>query len=209
MAPRTLDDDDLLDRLTGVFRSAGYEGASLSDLSAATGLQRSSLYHRFPGGKAQMAAEVVRRVGNAVMDVAFAPLEHAHPTVAEVQAVGRSLSTFYADGAISCLLDTMSLRDHASTAAGGTVDGAVDNELADALAAATQRWIQAFAGVASAAGADQGEARARAEDAIAAIEGALVLRRLTGDGAAFARAIARLPTALMGDTRSTKRSRRN
>ncbi|MCU1367567.1 MAG: Transcriptional regulator, TetR family, partial [Ilumatobacteraceae bacterium] len=200
MTPRTLDHEALLDRLTGVFRSAGYEGASLSDLSSATGLQRSSLYHRFPGGKAQMAAEVVRRVGNAGMDAAFAPLDHAQPTVADVEAVGRSLTAFYADGAISCLLDTMSLRDHSWAATGG--------EVADALAATAQRWIEAFAGVASSAGATPGEARARAEDAIAAIEGALVLRRVTGDGAAFARAIARLPTALMGDTKSTKSTKR-
>lgn len=203
MPARTLDDDDLLDRLADVFRAAGYEGASLRDLSSATGLQRSSLYHRFPGGKAQMAAEVVRRVGAAGMDAVFAPLDHPHEpvTVADVEAVGRSLAAFYADGSASCLLDTMSLRDHASPAAGDAVG--------EALAATAQRWIKAFAGVATSAGAEAGEALARAEDAIAAIEGALVLCRVTGDRAAFDRAIARLPTALIGGTKQTKHTKRS
>ena len=44
-----VNEDELLDRLTDVFRTYGYEGASLSKISEATGLQRASLYHRFPG----------------------------------------------------------------------------------------------------------------------------------------------------------------
>ena len=43
-------DNQLLDKLTEVFRLYGYEGASLSRISKVTGLQRASLYHRFPGG---------------------------------------------------------------------------------------------------------------------------------------------------------------
>src|SRR5687767_7960924 len=61
--PPLVSDKELLERLTGVFRRHGYDGASLSVIAAATGLQRSSLYHRFPGGKEQMAAEVARALG--------------------------------------------------------------------------------------------------------------------------------------------------
>ena len=45
----TVDDDELLEKLTKVFTSYGYDGASLTILSSATGLKRASLYHRFPG----------------------------------------------------------------------------------------------------------------------------------------------------------------
>jgi len=48
-------DAQLTDALTDVFRTYGYEGATLSRISEATGLQRASLYHRFPGGKEAMA----------------------------------------------------------------------------------------------------------------------------------------------------------
>ncbi|MEP7000146.1 MAG: helix-turn-helix domain-containing protein, partial [bacterium] len=40
--------DEVLDRLLDTFRDRGYEGASLAELSAATGLMKSSLYHYFP-----------------------------------------------------------------------------------------------------------------------------------------------------------------
>ncbi|MEM8810542.1 MAG: TetR/AcrR family transcriptional regulator, partial [Cyanobacteria bacterium P01_G01_bin.38] len=41
--------DAAIAKLTPVFRRYGYEGASLSMLSKATGLGKASLYHHFPG----------------------------------------------------------------------------------------------------------------------------------------------------------------
>jgi len=55
----SVDDAVLQARLLAVFRENGYAGAYLSTLSAATGLQRASLYHRFPEGKPAMAAAVL------------------------------------------------------------------------------------------------------------------------------------------------------
>jgi TetR/AcrR family transcriptional regulator, lmrAB and yxaGH operons repressor len=183
-------DAQLLGRLTDVFRSAGFDGASLSDLAIATGLQKSSLYHRFPGGKAQMAAEVAERLGTGDVEQALAPLFADGPIEARVQHVGRSLTAFYEGGAKSCLLDTMSI-------------GAAGADAQRALAAAANRWIQAFAHVAAESGADQAEALVRAQDAIAAIEGALVLARVTGNTQPFTRAIQQLPAVLLGAGRTT------
>ena len=64
MPPRIVSEDQLLDSLVGVFGDRGYDAASLSDIASATGLQKSSLYHRFPGGKQQMATEVADRIGS-------------------------------------------------------------------------------------------------------------------------------------------------
>jgi AcrR family transcriptional regulator len=47
---------DTLPTLAEVFREHGYEDASLSLLSQATGLGKGSLYHFFPGGKEEMAS---------------------------------------------------------------------------------------------------------------------------------------------------------
>jgi len=52
--------DALLRQLGQVFRERGYEGATLTQLAAATGLGKASLYHHFPGGKAEMADVLVR-----------------------------------------------------------------------------------------------------------------------------------------------------
>ena len=45
--PREFDPDDALSRITPVFWEKGYEGSSLHDLEAATGLNRQSLYRAF------------------------------------------------------------------------------------------------------------------------------------------------------------------
>jgi len=55
MRPKKVLDETILKGLAEVFRSKGYEGASLKDLSEATGLKKASLYHRFPNGKSEMA----------------------------------------------------------------------------------------------------------------------------------------------------------
>ncbi len=56
MRAPTVTRDEVIERLAGVFRSSGFERATLTELSRASGLQRSSLYHLFPGGKAQRIA---------------------------------------------------------------------------------------------------------------------------------------------------------
>ena len=195
MSPRLVADSQLLDRLTDVFRSAGFDGASLSDLAAAAGLQKSSLYHRFPGGKEQMATEVIERLGNTSVASALSALDSKEPVRTCVERVGRALTTFYEGGAKSCLLDTMSL-------------GGAGSNAEAALAAAAGIWIKAFERVAAATGVKPAIAKARAQDAIAAVEGALVLARVTGDRRPFARAIQRLPDVLLGtETHNSKNTK--
>jgi TetR/AcrR family transcriptional repressor of lmrAB and yxaGH operons len=190
MPSRLVSDNDLLDRLTGVFRDVGFDGASLSDIATATGLQKSSLYHRFPDGKAQMATEVLQRLADEIIVAALAPLERDRPIEERVRQVGKTLIAFYEGGTKSCLLDTMSF-------------GAGGSDSKTAVAAAATRWIDGFARVARASGARPAVAIARAQDAIASIEGGLVLARATNDTGAFLRAIERLPDVLLGPSTGT------
>ena len=185
MAPRLVSSDELIDRLTVLFRRVGYEAASLVEIAAATGLQKSSIYHRFPGGKEQMAKEVAEASGRRFSEHVLAPLRSNAPVDERIGAVARNLDSFYEAGARSCLLDTMSLGDPGA----GTTE---------ALAAAASAWIRAFATVAREAGATSTVALARAQEAVAGIEGALVLARVTGDKRPFARALKRLPEILLG-----------
>ena len=64
----------VLPQLGEVFRAHGYEGASLSLITASTGLGKGSLYHLFPGGKAQMAKEVLTEIDQWFEREVFAPL---------------------------------------------------------------------------------------------------------------------------------------
>ena len=183
MPSRTVSDRDLVERLGALFRTTGFDGATLSQIATATGLQKSSLYHRFPDGKQQMAAEAAGDVAQEFATDVLAPLGSDRPVRERVEEVGRRLRTFYERGARNCLLDVLSVGDPGAAAS-------------SALAAAAAGWTKAFARIASEAGADGATATARAQDAIASIEGALVLARVTGDRRPFSRAIERLPDVL-------------
>ncbi len=154
------------------------------DIAAATGLQKSSLYHRFPGGKQQMAAEVAAATGALFATNLLAPLGSEAPLRDRVVAVGANLASFYEQGHVPCLLDVLSL-------------GGPGQAAADRLHQAALAWLDAFAAIARLAGADGATAMQRAQDAIAAIEGGLVLTRVTGDNRAFLRAVERLPDTLL------------
>src|SRR6185295_9766806 len=56
-----------------LFREQGYSGTGFRDVIAHSGAPRGSIYHHFPGGKSQLAAETVRYAG----DVVAARLERA------------------------------------------------------------------------------------------------------------------------------------
>jgi AcrR family transcriptional regulator len=187
MASRLVSDSDLLDRLGLLFRANGYDGSSLGDIATATGLQKSSLYHRFPGGKQQMASDVAGTVGTHFAEGVLAPLSGPGTPHERLAQVAERLDEFYDGGRRSCLLDTLSINDP------GT-------EATTALGLAAEGWIAAFAGVARAEGLGRAEARRRAEDAVASIEGALVLARVTGNVTPFARCLARLPSLLLGSS---------
>jgi TetR/AcrR family transcriptional repressor of lmrAB and yxaGH operons len=51
MARKVADRGDVIAALAKTFHEHGYAGASLSEITARTGLGRDSLYHFFPDGK--------------------------------------------------------------------------------------------------------------------------------------------------------------
>jgi AcrR family transcriptional regulator len=181
-APK-ITDEDLLQRLTRVFQNHGFEGASLSRISEATGLEKASLYHRFPGGKDQMAEAVLAHVGRWFVEKLLAPLHETGPVAARIRETGRRIQAFYEDGRRSCVLDTLSLRDGSRA-------------LHEAVGRTYAAWRDSFAAAAREAGLPAGLARRRAEEAIMSVHGALVLARATGDTKPFVRAVAGLPDLL-------------
>src|SRR5687767_10224005 len=106
--PQTVPDDELFDRLAEVFRVAGFEGASLGALADGAQLRRASLYHRFPGGKTQMAEAVMGRV-RAHFERAVAPMTSDPDVAAGVAESARRISQIYGDGLLPCVLDTLTL----------------------------------------------------------------------------------------------------
>ncbi len=183
MAHRTIADDELLDRALDLFRTYGVEGVSLSQLSEAVGLEKASLYHRFPGGKDEIVRAVVARVDQWFAQHVVAPLQAESSPRRRVAVVVEQLRAFYAGGDKSCITDVLSL------------PGA-DGELAAALKSAMQAWLKAFAEIARESGLPRGLAQTRAEDAIVRIQGALVLSRVLGNTQPFQRVLKLLPQML-------------
>ncbi|MEJ2858254.1 MULTISPECIES: TetR/AcrR family transcriptional regulator [unclassified Saccharothrix] len=182
--PPTVHDDELYDRLAEVFRTTGYEGASLGALAESTGLKRASLYHRFPDGKAQMAEAVLARV-ERLFDELLEPLRTDPDPRSGIVRTAERISEFYGGGLLSCVLDTLPL------------SGAPD-AVRQRAAQVAEVWISAMADAACRAGRAPEEARAAAEDAFAWAEGGLVYGRLFGDGGPFKRALDRMPDLLLG-----------
>lgn len=173
----------LLEKIAEVFRLYGYEGASIRLLSEATGLERASLYHRFPGGKEEMATAIIARTC-AWFDLnVFAPLGAAGAPTEKIRRVAANLREFYRRGVLWCVLDTMTL-------GGGT------EAIRGSIRAAYTAWHDAFAKVAREAGMPPPGARLRAQQALIEIEGSLVVARVTGDSKPFLRVVRNLPVLL-------------
>ena len=183
--PTKIESNDVVDRLTEVFRTVGYDGATLSKLSQATGLQRASLYHRFPGGKKEMAETVLSCAGTWVQTNILGPLSGPAGPEERLQRMTKKLDTFYCGGDASCLLDSLSFGD------GGDIFQAH-------IKSAFSSWIKAFTRlVVEATGCYKTRARQRAEDAVIRIQGALVLGRGTGNTEPFRRVLRTLPEVLL------------
>lgn len=182
--PKLVSDAKLVDGLLAMFRRNGFEGTSLSDLRDATGLGRSSLYHRFPNGKQDMAVAALEETIRHFSEVVFSARNYECSVATRVESIAQALSLFYDEGRLPCLLETLSV-------------GSPPERIVDLTRHAIQAWIDTFTALAAEAGACQVTAAERATDAVASIEGSLVIARTTGSTEAFNRAIATLPARLL------------
>lgn len=170
---------DVLPVLGEVFREHGYEGASLSVITRATGLGKGSLYHFFPGGKEEMAAAVLAEIDGWFEAHVFRPLAGGAPPAEAVAAMIDAVDAYFAQGRRVCLIGAFALAD-------------TRDRFADRVRAYFARWTEALADALVRAGHPPPEARARAEDAVGGIQGALVLARALDDPAVFGRTLDRL-----------------
>jgi len=183
-----LSKDEVLERLLRTFRDRGYEGASLAELAAATGLVKSSLYHYFPGGKRDMAEQVLAHLDRQLAAAVYDPLRSPRPAAAKLDALLDALDAFYEGGRRACLLERLC----------ASVDRAAFRR---PLRRAFTTWMEAVEAICVEAGLPKPVARARAEELVVRIEGALIVCAGTGDCGVFARTIRDLRSALLKPAR--------
>lgn len=175
---------ELLSRLGEVFRAHGYEGASLALITQATGLGKGSLYHYFPGGKAQMAEEVLAEIGGWFETHIYAPLRRADDPALAITEMLAGVDGYFRSGQRVCLVGVIAL-------------GASRDAFAAPVNDYFARWHDAFAALLRRMGATPAIAQRRSEDALVTIQGALVLARARNDAGIFGRALADLKQRLM------------
>ena len=181
----TIPEEELIARLSRVFREVGYEGTTLSMLEEATGLKKASLYHRFPNGKEQMANEVLDNAQQWMEEHILTPLRGSAAPRARIDAMMTSLDQFYSGGKQACLLNMLSS------------SRIQDGPFTKSIRRMFEAWIDALSTVARDAGADPKMARLRAERVIMLLQGSLVLSRGVGSTDPFRKFLKSIPSELL------------
>lgn len=166
--------------LMSVFRTKGYEGTSLNDLAVATGLQKASLYHRFPGGKKEIAEAVLVYARGWIENNVRQVLEDSNemPAIRLARALD-NIRELYGNGKETCILRALSM-DQGLSLFG---DGVQQN---------MEEWISGFYRLGIDLGLEHEDAREKAEDTLIMVQGSLVVGKGVGNDSVFDRAIRHL-----------------
>lgn len=186
-AKRILTDREAaLPALAEAFRQHGFEGASLSVLSKATGLGKGSLYNFFPGGKEEMMEAVLSDVERWFADAIFAPLEQDEDPANAIFAMFERVTTYFQSGRRVCIV-------------GGLGLNTAGNSFAAVVRQYFSRWIAALAQCLERGKIPPTRAKFLAETTVSGIQGAIVLSRALGETAAFERIATNLRSSLLGE----------
>lgn len=180
--------ESLLPPLAQVFRERGYEGATLTQLSAATGLGKASLYHHFPGGKAEMAEVLVRQAIADAERLAFGRLYGALPASDRLNAFVDGFAAYLEQSGGVCLLGVLAL-------------GSARDSHGTQITAQFRDWQAALGRTLEEGGAKSKRAARLAAEAINVLYGAQLAARLLDDPDQINRSLKRLRRRLTGAVR--------
>lgn len=161
--------DEIVTVVFDLFRRNGYDAVSIADISAATGLGKSSLYHHFPGGKPDLAEAVADFASGLMRAKLFDRLTGAEDFADKIRGMAAFVSEMYAGGGAPCLISSLMISPTAGAKAIATVRAVMTD------------WIAALAQAIGAEGVAAGDAKRRAVAALVEIQGGLVVARATGD----------------------------
>ncbi len=180
MRPQKINDLELLDGMLNVFRSKGYEGTSLNDLAISSGLQKASLYHRFPKGKKQIASAVLNYANEALHKNIYEILSNnTIPTNQRILKVIENIDSFYEGGKTACILRSISLNTGIELF-GSTIKSTMEE------------WINAFTTFGKEIGFNEELAIENAKETLIIIQGTLVVSRGVEDITIFKRGLSKI-----------------
>jgi AcrR family transcriptional regulator len=173
MRPQKVNNQDLVESLMSVIQSKGYEGASLNDLANSTGLQKASLYYRFPNGKKEITTAVLTYVEEWVKKNILLLLSDTEikPTN-RLKKVIVNIDTLYDGGKKICVLRAL------------TMDSNMEL-FGKQLGLIMTDWITGFTNLGISFGLSKKEAKAKAEQTLILVQGSLVISKAMSTVAPF------------------------
>lgn len=166
----------ILDTAQRIMQTVGYNGLSFRDVAAEVGIKSASVHYHFPT-KAQLAVAVTRRYTDNLVNI-VAGLSAQHPSPADTLAayVGIFRNTVGQTGRI-CLCGMLAAEADA-------VPPEVQEEVRRFIDLNVD-WLSGIIAHASDVAAAKGDARDQALALFAALEGAMLIARGSGDFSRF------------------------
>lgn len=157
-----------------LFQEKGYAATGLNEILTLAGAPKGSLYHHFPGGKAELGAAAMRGAGALLRETLQARRTATGDAAGAVEAFADDLAGWLESSGFTrgCPIATVALEQTPGEGA-----------LPEAIRGAFSRTIDRVAEMIEADGAEPARARSLAMTALAALEGAMILARIEGDGA--------------------------
>jgi TetR/AcrR family transcriptional repressor of lmrAB and yxaGH operons len=172
--------DRLVQAAIALFQTQGYFATSVNDILVDAQAPKGSLYHYFPGGKADLAMAAIAAIEWDVASWMQRARERGVAASDAVQLLAQGMASWMrrSNGAQGSLLSVLAMECAAR-------EPAVHAAVTRAYAA----WRKALA---DAIDGDRKQARATADLIIATLEGGLILARIDGKTAPFTAAAERL-----------------
>jgi len=163
MRPQKIDDIELVEKIAILFRTKGFAGTSLNDISEIAGLKKASLYHRFPGGKEEMGEAVLGYTSSwiraKIIDVLIDKNKNPEQ---RLNTALKNVREYYKDGESPCLLRSLSMQIGSNL---------FEQELYDT----SLRWLSAFTKIGTDLGYDYKSAEEMALKSLMTLQGSLVI----------------------------------
>jgi AcrR family transcriptional regulator len=154
-------------------------------IGKATGLGKGSLYHFFPNGKEEMVRAVLAEIEQWFENAVYSPLRDGDDANAAIATMLNETANYFRSGRRVCLVGALAVAN-------------TRDLFAQAIRGYFVAWVDALQAALVRQGHDVEQARLLSEDAVLAIQGAIVLSRALDEPAVFQRAINQLHERLIG-----------
>jgi len=176
--------EDVDRKLNEVFTRYGYDGTSMEMLSQASGLKKASLYHRFPGGKKDMAAHILKKTETWFQEHVNSVLHDEGRSMSDRLTEALDAIRFlFEDGTRNCTLRMLSACSETPY-------------FQETIRSCFNILQDAFSFIAKGNGMSESEAAGKSMQAIINIQGSLVLSRAMDNQEIFKASVAAIPELL-------------